>query len=68
MEKPLDDITINQALGVIQFLIDNQALTVILERKGEKPCNICCGVVSANQNGANIDLWIDETVEFAASM
>ena len=66
--KILDDITINQALGVIQFLINNRALTVILERGGEKPCNICCGVVSANQNGAGIDLWIDETIESAASM
>jgi hypothetical protein len=48
---------INAALDVVNELIRAGSLTVVVETpEGSN----CCPVVSANLNGNNIDVWLDE--------
>lgn len=48
---------IEAALAGINELIRNRQLTVVVETpEGSN----CCPVVSANLNGNNIDVWLDE--------
>jgi hypothetical protein len=48
---------IEAALTLVNELIRNRQLTVVVETP-EGPN--CCPVVSANLNGNNIDVWLDE--------
>ena len=48
---------IEAALAVVNTLIQNGQLTVVVETP--EGAN-CCPVVSANLNGNNIDVWLDE--------
>lgn len=56
-EDAMNRQEIEAALAVVNKLIRAGKLTVVVETPG---VSNCCPVVSANLNGNNIDLWLDE--------